>query len=294
MAAFLIVAGLAAIGVGIVRLLGRFRWIPTRRIAALVMAGGLVLFIAGGAVAGSTSTPSPSTASSPASSPSSAPPRASSAPPPASTAPPSSRPAPASPSATRSGSLQWQGQVALPDHALTPGAVFAGVTASQVCTPGWAAAHRDVTDSERYAVFAEYGIPYAQHDNYEVDHLIPLELGGSNDIGNLWPEPQAGTAGYPSKDRLENHLHDLVCAGSLGLRSAQQQIAANWWRAYLRYETVPAPEPSSAPAEPTPAATVHPGAFCSVAGQAGQTSAGTPMVCKTTPTDPRLRWRSAG
>ncbi len=34
-------------------------------------------------------------------------------------------------------------------------------------------------------------IPYA----HEVDHLVSLELGGSNDIRNLWPEPSAGRWG---------------------------------------------------------------------------------------------------
>ena len=41
----------------------------------------------------------------------------------------------------------------------------------------------------------------------EIDHLIPLELGGSNDIANLFPEPGFGTASYRVKDQLENRLH---------------------------------------------------------------------------------------
>ena len=52
-------------------------------------------------------------------------------------------------------------------------------------------------------------VPY-QH---EVDHLISLELGGSNAIRNLWPEPYAGRWGARTKDVLENRLHDLVCEG---------------------------------------------------------------------------------
>ena len=38
----------------------------------------------------------------------------------------------------------------------------------------------------------------------EIDHIIPLELGGSNDIANLFPEPGAGAAGFREKVRLEN------------------------------------------------------------------------------------------
>lgn len=39
---------------------------------------------------------------------------------------------------------------------------------------------------------------------------------------------------------------------------------------------------------------VTPGAFCSPEGATGVTSAGTPMVCTTTATDSRARWRAAG
>jgi hypothetical protein len=44
-----------------------------------------------------------------------------------------------------------------------------------------------------------------------------------------------GIAIYASKDRLENHLHDLVCAGQFPLGTAQHGIATNWGRAYQRY-----------------------------------------------------------
>jgi hypothetical protein len=35
------------------------------------------------------------------------------------------------------------------------------------------------------------------------------------------------------------------------------------------------------------------GSFCSGAGSTGVTSTGKPMVCKTSDTDTRLRWRAA-
>ena len=55
----------------------------------------------------------------------------------------------------------------------------------------------------------------------EIDHIVSLELGGSNDIANLYPEPGSGRANYHVKDRLENKLHDLVCSGAMTLRAAQ-------------------------------------------------------------------------
>jgi hypothetical protein len=45
-----------------------------------------------------------------------------------------------------------------------------------------------VTDAIRQRVFANYGIPWAQHTQNEVDHLISRELGGADDLKNLWPE----------------------------------------------------------------------------------------------------------
>jgi hypothetical protein len=37
------------------------------------------------------------------------------------------------------------------------------------------------------------------------------------------------------KDRLENRLHQMVCAGQLDLTTAQQAIASDWVAAYKRY-----------------------------------------------------------
>ncbi|HEY1635361.1 MAG TPA: hypothetical protein VGF64_11425 [Acidimicrobiales bacterium] len=119
---------------------------------------------------------------------------------------------------------------AVPNPALTPGEALPGVTAAQVCQAGWASAHRDVPEAERVAVFAAYGVPYAQRGGYELDHLISLELGGDNARANLWPEPhdRPGFPGSQTKDGAENRLHDLVCAGRLDLAAAQRAIATNW------------------------------------------------------------------
>jgi hypothetical protein len=123
--------------------------------------------------------------------------------------------------------------VDMPNRTLTPG-VALRVTAARVCTSGYAGRTRDVPSSEKEAVYARYGVEHVPY-KHEVDHLISLEVGGSNNIHNLWPEPYAGRWGARTKDVLENRLHDLVCSGQLSLRSAQQQEAANWVAAYRRY-----------------------------------------------------------
>ncbi len=67
---------------------------------------------------------------------------------------------------------------------------------------------------------------------YEVDHFIPLALGGSNDIGNLFPEAAEPKPGFKEKDVVEVYLHDEVCAGHVALSVAQEQIATDWLRVY--------------------------------------------------------------
>ena len=71
----------------------------------------------------------------------------------------------------------------------------------------------------------------------EIDHIVSLELGGSNDISNLYPEKaDAKPAGYHVKDTLENELHRRLCHGDpplkMTLRTAQRRIASNWQKLY--------------------------------------------------------------
>ncbi len=116
----------------------------------------------------------------------------------------------------------------LPDRACTPGAIFPDATTDKICVPGYSSSVRNVPQSEKDEVYAEYGITSHEPGQYEVDHLISLELGGSNDISNLWPEPAEPTPGFHQKDQVENYLHDQVCSGAMPLQQAQIQIATNW------------------------------------------------------------------
>jgi hypothetical protein len=195
----------------------------------------------------------------------------------------------------------------LPDPACTPGGVFAQATVSQICTRGYSESVRDVPETIRREVYAGYGIASGAPGSYELDHLIPLELGGDNTIANLWPE---ASPGYHAKDTIEDNLHDAVCAGAVSLRTAQQEIAHDWRRtavgapstAPARGTTAPLSPPSPTTSPPRSSGSgassstgstqvVHPGAFCAPVGAQGVTSRGTPMKCTTTATDTRARWR---
>src|SRR5262249_44533927 len=94
---------------------------------------------------------------------------------------------------------------------------------------------RHVSGKAKALVYAEYGIVSHQPGEYEVDHLISLELGGSHDIKNLWPESY-WTEPWNAhvKDKLEDRLHNLVCSGRMRIEDAQQEIARDWISAYHR------------------------------------------------------------
>ncbi|MBI4500786.1 MAG: HNH endonuclease [Gemmatimonadetes bacterium] len=120
----------------------------------------------------------------------------------------------------------------LNDLAVTPGKIERDATLALICVPGYTSQPgvRHVTPATKRQVYDIYGAtrvgnPPEPSSCCEVDHLISLELGGSNDLENLWPQP------YPDaieKDKVENALHWLVCHGRVGLRRAQRGIAQNW------------------------------------------------------------------
>lgn len=115
----------------------------------------------------------------------------------------------------------------LPDGACTPGSVFPDATMEKICVPGYTKTVRHVSAATKRAVEASYGFSHLPADQEEIDHLIPLELGGSNEIANLWPEAATGY-GYKQKDTVEHRLHLRVCSHLEPLAKAQQAIASNW------------------------------------------------------------------
>lgn len=123
----------------------------------------------------------------------------------------------------------------LPDANCSSGAVFANVTKEMVCKSGYSASVRDVSGTLKEQVYANYGILTRQKGEYEVDHIVPLSISGSNDIQNLWPQPAEPRPNFREKDRYENILHRKVCAGEMTLAEAQYIMATNWtWAS--RYE----------------------------------------------------------
>ncbi len=131
----------------------------------------------------------------------------------------------------------------LPDPTCTPGAIDAGVTQADIratiCRSGYTDLVRppdSITEPAKYEAMAAYRSP-GSASAYEYDHLVPLELGGSSDARNLWPELDVGSPsqfdsrdsyGENAKDGVEDRLTAAVCAGQVTLAAAQQAIAADW------------------------------------------------------------------
>jgi hypothetical protein len=128
----------------------------------------------------------------------------------------------------------------LPDPKLTPGVFRKGLTVTKICKIKWGLDKRHVTESMKLQVFKEYGIDPTRHSEFEVDHLVSRELGGADDVRNLWPESyltQPWNAHL--KDRLENHLHELLCAKQITLEEARKEITYDWTKAYKKYYGTP-------------------------------------------------------
>jgi hypothetical protein len=135
---------------------------------------------------------------------------------------------------TITGTCHYRDAGQLPDPRCTPGAIDPAVTQADIhktiCVSGYTKKVRppsEDTDRFKYDVaYVAYGTPRGEHT--ELDHLVSLELGGSNDAANLWPE-------YPPtpnpKDKVENALHRAVCEGRVSLAAAQRAIASDWMTA---------------------------------------------------------------
>jgi hypothetical protein len=138
-----------------------------------------------------------------------------------------------------------------PDPKMTPGATLP-VTTGDICVSGYSKKVRNVPNDVKQKVYAEYGITSHKPGEYEVDHLISLELGGSNSIKNLWPQSYVTQPWNAHvKDKLENELHNEVCSGKIDLPTAQHEIATNWIASYKKHFRTSLPLSSGSTASST-------------------------------------------
>jgi len=116
------------------------------------------------------------------------------------------------------------------DRAPVPGEGDPHVTQATIhvtiCQRGYTATvrpPRPVTDAIKRRLVNE--LPGSPQD-YELDHLIPLGLGGHpTSPNNLWLQNWSEAA---IKDREELRLHREVCAGRMTLEQAQHEMVTTW------------------------------------------------------------------
>jgi 5-methylcytosine-specific restriction endonuclease McrA len=130
---------------------------------------------------------------------------------------------------------------AKPDPALSPG-MYRTTNATEICASTFRTKlYRHTTQATKNQVYREYGVQPNKgrcKGGCEVDHIIPLELGGLDDIRNLWPQPSQPKPGFHEKDKLENYLRKQVCAGKMKLDGAQAWIRTDWYEAYKSMQKV--------------------------------------------------------
>lgn len=118
-----------------------------------------------------------------------------------------------------------------PDSNLTPGATT-DINLDVLCLASYENKTANISEATVKKVYQRYNLNYDTDSNdYKVDALIPVNLGGSSDITNLWPQPIA-VPGYHEKNAAEKYIRKQVCNGGLTLTKAQQQIREDWYAVY--------------------------------------------------------------
>ena len=129
----------------------------------------------------------------------------------------------------------------IPDPRCTPGGMNPSVTADTLRNPSWRTREvRNCAESEaqKHVAYRWYQVQKPrinsnQNQVCELDHLVPLELGGADGMGNIWPQcgPDAVALNqryFKQKDHVENYLAEEVKAGRMPLADAQRGIARDW------------------------------------------------------------------
>lgn len=128
-----------------------------------------------------------------------------------------------------------------PDPVLTPGVVASSDPAVVCAATSYSQAHRTTGAALKRAVYRAYGIVPAGRD-FEIDHRLPLALGGADVALNLWPQQGWTHPSFHDKDRLEARLWRLVCRRrTLPLAEAQRLLLGDWTLAYRQVFGVPVP-----------------------------------------------------
>lgn len=132
----------------------------------------------------------------------------------------------------------------IPDAACSPG-VVASTDEADVCGTvnglSYSKRHRQTPAGLKRSIFKRYGIDpdVARTQDWEVDHVVSLALGGGDVAYNLFPEPGNNLGAcftYHTKDRLEVFLWNSVCRHhTMTLSDAQAELLGDWRVSYKKH-----------------------------------------------------------
>ncbi len=110
----------------------------------------------------------------------------------------------------------------LPNSKVTPGDIDKVVMTDWVC-------NKQVDDLPIYKrdiviAFRHYGVD-VNDKNYRLDRLVPINLGGTNNVKNLWPMKATD---FYKKKAVEKDLFRCICNGFISLKEAQKVLITNW------------------------------------------------------------------
>jgi hypothetical protein len=149
-------------------------------------------------------------------------------------------------------SVSAQNWPKLPDRNVTPGRINQSLSLRDICSTKWGRDARAVTAKMKRQAIDAYGFNVSscpvtkfkgkRIHRVEIDHLISRDIGGADDIKNLWPqcyEPvkkdkSSQLDGAHKKDRLEVELNKRICRArsTTLLREYQRKIRQNWIALY--------------------------------------------------------------
>lgn len=101
-----------------------------------------------------------------------------------------------------------------------------------ICIPGWTKTVRPpaaYTTPIKRRLFEEYGLPPELMADFQLDHIIPLALGGAPSQPENFQLMDVDEA--ERKDEVERCLSRSVCAGAIPLEEARRLIWVDWEKA---------------------------------------------------------------
>jgi hypothetical protein len=152
------------------------------------------------------------------------------------------RPEPVAPKSCTIGSVTVDGVTyPMPDPDCTPGAHNPSVTVAVLNTPGFTTkcvrnkAESGDAKAKAYTTYSvtKEGSGTSAGQICELDHLVPLEIGGGDTMDNIWPQCGPSSAAladryFKQKDQVEAFLGVGVKTKKISQTKAQSEIARDW------------------------------------------------------------------